>query len=133
MAAAHEVLAAFRGMQTPLQDPGLAKLWEKAVLDFGSLDGCERIQIFGVVGPMLRVWEEAYVQFRSGRLDDETWEMMNSQFIDIMSMQAFPDFWDKRRHVYMRRFADYVDSLDRGEDRFIGLYQASDASAPPNL
>jgi hypothetical protein len=52
VAAAHEILAAFRGMQIPLQDPGLAELWEKAVMDFESLNGGERIQIFAVVGPM---------------------------------------------------------------------------------
>ncbi len=132
MAAVHEIIAAFRGMQTPLQDPGLAKLWEKAVLDFGTLKGSERIQIYAVVGPMLRIWEEAYLQYKSGRLDQEAWEMMNAQYRDLLSMKAYPEFWKKRKHVYAERFRDYVDSVEPGEDRFIGLYETSDSNPPPN-
>jgi hypothetical protein len=63
------------------------------------------------------------VQFRSGRLDDETWEMMMAQFRDLMSMTAFQEFWEKRQHVYSKRFATHFASIEPGENKFIGLYQ----------
>ena len=57
MAAAHEIIAAFRSMQVPLHSSELADLWHRAITNFEELNDPERMQVFAVVAPMLRVWE----------------------------------------------------------------------------
>ncbi|MGR8950540.1 MAG: hypothetical protein ACU84Q_21050, partial [Gammaproteobacteria bacterium] len=49
MAAAHEIIAAFRAMQVPLQSSELAELWHRAITNFESLNDLERMQVFAVV------------------------------------------------------------------------------------
>ena len=86
MAAAHDILAAFREIQTPMQDPEAAKLWLKARAEYDALENYEKIQFYALIGPMLRVWEEAYIQFHSGRLDEEIWERVVAEFSELMAV-----------------------------------------------
>lgn len=115
MAAVHDILEAFRSIQFPVQDAETAKLWIKAVSDYDSLKDYEKMQMMAVVGPMIRVWEEAYFQFQSGRLDREIWDTMVTQFSDLMATPMYVKFWDIRKHVYSKRFTAFVNDLEIGQ------------------
>jgi hypothetical protein len=90
------------------------------------------MQLFAIVAPMLRVWEEAYMHHHTGHLDEETWEMMVAQFRDLMSMDAFQKLWRLRKHVYIKRFAAFVDSVEPNVESYNQLYQTINVSNPPS-
>jgi len=115
MAAAHDILAAFREVQTPMQDAEASKLWLKARADYDALENYEKIQFYALIGPMLRVWEEAYFQFDSGRLDEEIWETMVAQYYELMALQGMTKYWELHKHAYAKRFSAFVDGIEVGE------------------
>lgn len=117
MAAVHDILAAFREIQTPMQDAEISKLWLKARAGHDALENHEKVQFYNLIGPMLRVWEEAYFQFDSGRLDEEIWETMVAQYSELVAMPEMQKYWALHKHVYAKRFSAFVDGIEVGENK----------------
>ena len=115
MAAVHDILEAFRSIQTVGQDAEMSKLLVRSIDSFDDLEDHERMRVISAIGPMIRVWEEAYFQFRSGRLEEEIWETMIAQYSDLMATNVFQQFWAIRKHVYSTGFRALVEKIETGE------------------
>ena len=120
VASAHEIFEAFRSIALPFQNPDHAALISKSWNDgYNNLSEPERLQVLSIIIPMLRVWEEAYYQHRSVRLEESIWSSISAQFIDMMAVSTMQDVWALRRHIFSEEFQRYVDSINIGEYRNI--------------
>jgi len=115
LASIHEILNAFRNVQSAIADIESCDLVVKASEDFSSLSDSERLRTMMIIMPNLRVWEEAYHQYRGGRLDEELWNAFVAQFRDIFAVSFVQEIWTLRKHVFTESFRQYVDKLDPGE------------------
>ena len=115
IAAAHEILEAFRNVSIPFQDESNATVMLNAMKDFNALEEVDRVRAIAMVTPMFRVWEEAYYQHQRGRLENAMWTSISMQYSDFMAVASFEKVWALRRHVFSVQFRAYVDNIDVGE------------------
>ncbi len=117
IAAAHEILEAFRNVSIPFQDESNATVMLNAMKDFNSLEEVDRVRTIAMVTPMFRVWEEAFYQHQRGRLENAMWISMSIQYSDFMAVATFEKVWALRRHVFSEQFRAYVDNIDVGDHK----------------
>jgi hypothetical protein len=115
----HEILSGFRDAQAVFGDREVAELAAKMLHVDGldSLTDVEVLRVINLVMPMFRVWEEAFHYYTSRRLDPEIWEAIVAQNLQVLGMKWGREVWALRRHVFTKRFAEFVDTLDPAEYR----------------
>lgn len=118
IAAMHDISVGYRDCLANLADEQTAVLFDKALQDFDSLTQVESIRLIAVVGRMFRVWEEAFMQYQAGRLEERIWQSMLSQFLGYMSLLPFEKVWELRRNYFDPEFAEFVDCLEKTSYRF---------------
>ena len=64
--------------------------------------------IIGVVS-VFRAWEEAYIQYDIGHLDDRIWKPMLSYYTLILSSASGHKVWELRKEHFDARFRDFID------------------------
>lgn len=111
----HEIIEAFRDSVATVQDRDRAELVARARYEFDELSAAQRIQFIAIVQSILRVWEEAFFQYKESRLDPQIWEAMLNQWTDFFAMDGFQKVWELRRHTYSRDFRHFVASIDGGK------------------
>jgi hypothetical protein len=115
LAAAHEIAEGFRDILLPFADADLCEVFVRANTDFDGLTDAERVQMIAVNSRNIRVWEEAYHQFKGGRLDENIWNTIVRQYSSYLSAPSFLRVWELRSAFYDDEFREFVDSLDRAE------------------
>ena len=115
LAAAHEIAEGFRDMLLPFADADLCEVFVRANTDFDGLTDAERVQMITVNSRNIRLWEEAYHQFKGGRLDENIWNTMVRQYSSYLSAPSFLRVWKLRSAYYDDEFREFVESLDRLE------------------
>ena len=118
LAAMHEISAGFRDALRAFADENMATLFASANEDYDSLSDAKVIQLISGLYPILRVWEEAYIQSEQGRLDDRIWKAMNSQFSSYMTLPAMERVWNLRRGHFDQKFQEFVKQLESAEVKF---------------
>ena len=114
IASVHEILAAYRETIVSLQHGETASIYIKAIQDYNSLNDIERIQFVALCQSMFRVWEEAYFQWKRGRLEDGYWNGMNTLILDFLATPAAQEAWNVRKHAYTPEFCTWVESQPTG-------------------
>jgi len=117
IAASREVTNAFRESVSTMQDAQRANVVWKGMQDLDSLSPPEKLQINAMAQQYLRVWEQAHYQHTEGRLEPESWEAINNQFMDFMALEVISSVWKIRRNAFRKSFREYVESLDVGDYR----------------
>ena len=118
IAAMHDISVGYRDALANLADEQTAVLFDKALQDYDSLTQVESIRLIAVVGRMYRVWEEAFIQHQTGRLEERTWQSMFRQFSGYHSLLPFEKVWELRRNYFDPEFTEFVDSLEKTSYRF---------------
>jgi hypothetical protein len=118
-AAVHQVLESNKSFISQLQDPGLAEIWLLGIEDFDSLTDVQRLRFVIYLTVALRSFEDAFFQWRSGRLDDDTWHTLTAVIKDVKSTAAFGKFLEMRRHHFRPEFATYLGELEPGDYSYI--------------
>ena len=59
---------------------------------------------------LVRVYENAFLQWRAGVIDPAHWEGMTRMMIDVTSMAAFQTYWLDRKHWLSHDFQEYMES-----------------------
>jgi len=113
--AMHEIAAAFRENIGKFSEEGLADIVIKGIKDIGSLDEKERFILVSSMNQLLRVWEEAYIMNKSGRLDDDLWRSITKQYASFMGSPPVFYVWNIRKEFYNDGFREYVDSCESTE------------------
>ena len=114
-ASVHQVIEGYRSSIAALHEPGMADVWVQALSDYDSLTDSQRLRFVVYLTVALRSFEDAYFQWREGRLETETWRGLLTPLVDVKSTSAFDRFWKIRRHHFRPDFADYVDALEDGK------------------
>ena len=112
VASVHEINEGYRAVTAEMMKPSLAAVWAKAQNGFDSLDDGEKMQIIAFSLVCFRFFEEAYYQYKSGRLDNYIWEGMVAQITNLMGADAFNTVWQKRKYMFGPDFRDFVDSQE---------------------
>ena len=118
-ATVQQVLESNAAAISRLQDPGLAKIWLAGIADFDALPDDERLRFVIYLTAALRSFEIAFYQWRSGRLDEETWITLLQVIKDVKSTASFQKFYAMRRHHFRPEFANYLDTLEEGDYSYI--------------
>jgi hypothetical protein len=117
-ASVHQVIEGYRSSIGALHEPEMAEIWVLAINDYDSLTESQRLRFIIYLTVALRSFEDAYFQWREGRLESEIWHGLITPLLDLKSTSAFGRFWKLRRHHFRPDFADYVDTLEVGKYSF---------------
>jgi hypothetical protein len=117
-ASVHQVMHEYSTAISRLHEPELADIWVAAIEDFDSLSPSERLRFVIYLTVAVRSFEDAFFQWREGRLEDVVWRALLTPLLDVKSTAAFGRFWELRRHQFRAEFAEYIDSLEEGEYSF---------------
>ena len=117
-ASVHQVMHEYSEAISSLHEPEMAEIWVRAHEDFDSLSPPQRLRFVIYMMVAMRTFEDAYFQWREGRLEDDVWHSLLAPLRDLKSTDAFARFWQLRRHQVRLEFADYVDSLESGKYSF---------------
>jgi hypothetical protein len=118
-ATVQQVLEGNASAISRLQDPDLAQIWIAGIEDFESLSDVERLRFVIYLTAAFRSLENAYFQWRNGRLDGDTWLTLIAVVKDVKSTTAFTKFFEMRRHHFRSEFVDYLDQLEAGDYSYI--------------
>ena len=117
-ASVHQVIEGYRSTIAGLYEPEMAEIWVQAMSDFDALSPSQRLRFLIYLTVALRSFEDAYFQWREGRLEAEIWHGLLTPLVDLKSTTAFGRFWKMRRHHFRPEFADHVDALEAGRYEF---------------
>jgi hypothetical protein len=117
-ASVHQVLREYSTAISRLHEPEMADIWVAAIEDFDNLGSSQRLRFVVYLMVAFRSFEDAYFQWREGRLEDDVWRPLLTSLLDVKSTEAFAYFWELRRHQFRPEFADYIDNLEEGKYSF---------------
>jgi hypothetical protein len=115
LAAMHEISGAFRDSYGQFKDGDIADFFVRGNTDFQSLTDVEKVRLFATINPLLKVFEEAFWQFRQDRFDEELWLPMVSQFSFFLAAPTLVQAWEQRKSHYNTDFQKFVDGLSKSE------------------
>lgn len=93
------------------ENPQLADLWVRGSRDgLASLSDAERAQFVNFFMYVLRVWEELFLQQRSGLMDNALWSANVRILRDTHQMRGAQEAWAVRRHLFTQAFQDFYDA-----------------------
>ena len=90
--------------------PGLADVWSRGLNGMAGLNDEERARFVAFVFYSFRVWEETFLQHRSGATDDDLWTANVSIMRDVHAMPGVREVWAIRRHNFTPSFRTYYES-----------------------
>jgi len=114
ISSVHDILEALRNEVSTFKNSENAALYVKGTSDFDCLSDAEQLQYIAMCLGPLRVWEEAYLQYVSGRLGENTWNALRAQYVDTRSAAGPERVWQLRKHTFSNDFRQYSDALEKG-------------------
>ena len=115
IAAMHEISVAHRESVAAISEGNFADIFVRGIEDYESLSPPDALRVVGFVYRLFKVWEEAYFQFKAGRLEPRIWEPMTRQFAAYYSMAPFKKTWELRSEFVDSEFRAFVNSLEKVE------------------
>ena len=82
-ASVHQVLHEYSEAISKLHEPEMAEVWVAAMDDFDALEPSQRLRFVIYLMVAVRSFEDAYFQWREGRLGDEVWRPLLSSLLDV--------------------------------------------------
>lgn len=75
-----------------------------------TLQGAERMRFNTFTHTIVRIYENAFLQWRAGVIDPAHWEGMARMIVDVSSMAASKTYWLDRKHRASDEFQQYMDT-----------------------
>ena len=98
-----------------LTDEHLAEILIKADSHASDLTPTERLRLEKYITLEFVNWENAFLNWRLGLLDDRVWRVWDRSNHPSPDMQSYFDFWSQNRGWFDESFAEYVDGLYRAQ------------------
>lgn len=93
------------------ENPQLSELWARgSKTGLAALTDAERAQFVNFYTYVLRVWEELYLQYRSGLMDNALWAANMKILRDTHQMRGAQEVWVVRRHLFTDDFQKFYES-----------------------
>lgn len=109
-AAMHEISVGFRDAISKFSDESMASIIVKANSNYEDLSDDEAMRLLILSGQFFRAFEEAFIQYQEGRLDDRNWKAIKKYYINIMSANALRNIWEIRKEFLDDEFVKFVDN-----------------------
>ncbi len=75
-----------------------------------ELEGAERARFYRFTHNIVRVFENAFLQSRSGVIDQAHWEGTTRMMIDYTSSAGFQGYWLDRKHWVSDEFREFMEA-----------------------
>ena len=118
LAAVHEILVGFRESIQVFASVDMGKTLAKANEDWSSLTDAEVLNVLSGLLPMLRLWEEAFIQNQKERLEDRVWKGINNSYAGYISYPAVAKAWELRGQHFDREFQNHVNNIQKTEIKY---------------
>ena len=115
LAAVHDILVGFRESIQAFGSVSLGVTLVKGNDDWSSLTDPEIMNLLSGLLPMLRLWEEAFIQYQNGRLENRIWKGINSQYSSYLNYPSISKAWELRGHHFDSDFQRHVNSIHKTE------------------
>jgi len=116
LTAANALAAQWSGLMESLHNnPEMAKIWLKGMLDFDDLDAVSKLRFGAYFGRFLRNSEGLYLHLQDKSLDPMVWRGIERAIRDIISLPGSQQWWETRKHWYTDNFQLLVARLSHDE------------------
>jgi hypothetical protein len=93
------------------ENPQLCELWARGgKAGLAPLSDAERVQFVNFYTHILRVWEELYLQYKSGLMDNALWAANIAILRDAHQMRGAQEAWAVRRHLFTQVFQEFYET-----------------------
>ncbi len=75
-----------------------------------TLQGDQRVRFNTFMHNLVRLHENAFLQWRADVIEPAHWEGIVRMMIDVTSMAAFQTYWQERKHWVSDDFREYMES-----------------------
>ena len=96
-----------------LTDGTLAELIVKGTNDPSSLSPSERLRLEKYITLEFVNWENAYLNWRMGLLDEKGWRVWDRSNYPGPDLQSYFNFWTQNRDWFDDSFVQHVDAIYR--------------------
>ena len=84
----HDISVGFRDAISIFSTEDAAAIFVKANKDYSSLTEVEALRLIILMGQLFRAFEEAFIQYDEGRLDERSWKAMTKYYLKVISAPA---------------------------------------------
>ena len=117
LAATRELSAQFNQSLAPLvEDPTMSKLWRKAVRDYDTLDGDDRLRVALFLDRHKRAYEQHDLHVNHLKIGPAYSESITRQYAEGLSFSGVSRWWELNRRGFSSRFRQHVDNLAAGSE-----------------
>ena len=90
-------------------DPQLARIFEDAIDDWGSIDGSGRARVMHLLSTLFKQFENVHYQYRQGTLEDELWLGWRQLMLSYFRRPGVQAWWSMRRGFYSASFRAFLE------------------------
>ncbi len=110
---AHEIMSSLREAGQPLTELSTADIYARGVADPDTLSDAEKYQFNAITAAFFRVFEEAFLHYREGRLEEAYWQSISGQLERVLRTPGIRQNWQQTQGSYNPAFREWGDSLIR--------------------
>ena len=92
-------------------DPDASRLWAVGIGNFENLNEIERVQFMMIFGGVNRILEDAFLQYKAGRMDEHIWKSYISTMVFIGDTPGVREYFETRGHQHTKDFIDMASDL----------------------
>lgn len=108
----HDISASFSDWQITIgTDPDASRLWAVGIGNFENLNEIERVQFLMIFGGVNRILEDAFLQYKAGRMDEHIWKSYISTMVFIGDTPGVREYFETRGHQHTKDFIDMASDL----------------------
>ena len=109
---AQGIMAALREQGNALaQSTDVSEVYYRGLSGLNNLSDTERFQVNAINAGYFRVFEEAFLHHKVGRLEDEYWNALSGQLKKVLAIPGTRENWEQVGDNYNQDFIDFANSL----------------------
>jgi hypothetical protein len=109
LAAVHEISATYTAWaQSIAASRELATIWNAGLIDFDGLDEVSKLRFLLNCSAGMRIFEDAYIQFSSGRMNETDWHIYENIIQKTAGTSGMAAYMERRKELHSPDYANLV-------------------------
>ncbi|MBV9010344.1 MAG: hypothetical protein JO354_14455 [Verrucomicrobia bacterium] len=118
LAAQDAAASALREVTKPFSENAeLGRIWRTGLENLDDLDAEETARFYHVTFQFLKAMETIHFHYIYGMMDEQIWSGWWNLYRHYLACPGLEHYWKLRSNLFSQRFRDFVDSLERPEQR----------------